>query len=298
MQVLSDWTRRAAAHEERVDAWVLPHLDRRRAGRKHPVEDFLFDYYHLSPAKLRRWHPGAGAVLAGPHALPYLGLADYRQVDGGVATDPARLARHARRLRDVRHLLLATGSRPASYGCFGLHEWAMVYRAPADRVRHQAHPLRLGAAGTDTVVEAGPVRCTHIDAYRFFTAAAAPLNALRPTRDTQAELEQPGCLHAGMDLYKWAALFSPFVPSELVADCFGHAREIRAVDMRASPYDLTALGYPPIPVETAAGRAEYVRHQRHFAEQGAVLRASLVTALDRLLGLVGEPGRDDEGRPR
>ena len=289
MVVLTGWTRRAAAHEQRVDAWVLPHLDRRRSGQKHPVEDFLFDYYHLSPAKLRRWHPGAGVVLAGPQALPYLELADYRQVEEGVAADPRRLARHARRLRDVRRLLVATGSRPASYGCFGLHEWAMVYRAPADEVRHRAHPLRLGSAGTDTVVEDGPMRCTHIDAYRFFTPAAVPLNALRPTRDSQVELEQPGCLHAGMDLYKWAALFSPFVPSELVADCFAHAREIRAVDMRASPYDLAGLGYPPIRVETAAGRAEYVRRQRGFTESGAVLRGRLVAALDDLLDLDPDP---------
>ena len=75
-----------------------------------------------------------------------------------------------------------------------------------------------------------------------------------------------------MDLYKWAAAFDPFLPAELVADCFAHAREIRALDMQASPYDLAALGYPPVPVETAEGRAEYVRRQRGFAESGALLR--------------------------
>ncbi len=194
--------------------------------------------------------------------------------------DPDRLARHAGRLRDVRRLLVATGSRPPSYGCFGLHEWAMVYRLDADEVRHRGLPLRLGSAGTDAVVEQGPLRCTHIDAYRFFTPAAAPRNAFRPTRASQPELEQPGCLHAGMDLYKWAAAFDPFLPAELVADCFAHAREIRALDMQASPYDLAALGYPPVPVETAEGRAEYVRRQRGFAESGALLRTRLVAALD------------------
>ena len=30
-----------------------------------------------------------------------------------------------------------------------------------------------------------------------------------------------------MDLYKWAYKLSPLVPSELVADCFELAREIR-----------------------------------------------------------------------
>ena len=33
-------------------------------GVKHPVADFLFTYYSYRPAQLRRWHPGAGAVLA------------------------------------------------------------------------------------------------------------------------------------------------------------------------------------------------------------------------------------------
>ena len=280
------WLPRALAHEQRVDDWVRPHLDRRRSGQRHPVEDFLFDYYHLSPAKLRRWHPGAGVVLAGPEAEAYLELASYRRGAGGVEADPHRLARHTGRLRDVRRLLVATGSRPPSYGCFGLHEWAMVYRLDPDEVRHWGLPLRLGSAGTDAVVEQGPLRCTHIDAYRFFTPAATPRNAFRPTRASQPELEQPGCLHAGMDLYKWAAAFDPFLPAELVADCFAHAREIRALDMQASPYDLAALGYPAVPVETAEGRAEYVRRQRGFAESGAGLRTRLVHALDALMSLV------------
>ena len=276
------WLPVARAHEERVDAWVQPHLQRRRTGQTHPVEDFLFDYYHLSPAKLRRWHPGPGTVLAGPAAADYLELVDYREVEGGVAPDPVRLARHAGRLTDVLRLLQATASRPPSYGCFGLHEWAMVYRSGPDAVRHPGLPLRLGREATDAVVEAGPMRCTHIDAFRFFTPDAVPLNASRPTRASQRELEQPGCLHAGMDLYKWAGLFHPFVGAGLVADCFAHARDIRALDMAASPYDLSSLGYPAVAVETAEGRAEYVRQQRHFAERGALLRERLVAVLARL----------------
>jgi hypothetical protein len=50
----------------------------------------------------------------------------------------------------------ATADRPAQLGCFGLHEWVMVYRSGPDDVRHGAWPLHL---------------------------------------------EQPGCLHATMDLY-------------------------------------------------------------------------------------------------
>ncbi len=156
----------------------------------------------------------------------------------------------------------------------------MVYRQSADQFRHAEWPLRLTAAETAAVVDANRVRCSHFDAFRFFTPAARPLNVLQPTRASQAALEQPGCLHANMDLYKWAYKLSPLISSELVADCFALAREIRTVDMQASPYDLTGLGYQPIRVETPEGRAEYVAAQREFADRAAVLRVQLVAAID------------------
>src|SRR5262249_8565360 len=59
------WRARAAAHEARVDGWLVGHLDRRRRGQAHPVEDFLFTYYSYRPGQLRAWHPGAGVVLVG-----------------------------------------------------------------------------------------------------------------------------------------------------------------------------------------------------------------------------------------
>jgi hypothetical protein len=97
-----------------------------------------------------------------------------------------------------------------------------------------------------------------------------------------------------MDLYRWAYELSPLVPSELVADCFELAYDIRAVDMQASPYDLSALGYEPIPVETAAGRAEFARRQREFADRAAPLRARLIAECDRLLQLAAA---DDSRTP-
>jgi hypothetical protein len=156
-----------------------------------------------------------------------------------------------------------------------MHEWAMVYRLPAGEVRHSSWPLRLGTAETDLLVEQTPIRCSHFDAFRFFTPAARGLNLLHPTRNTQPDNEQPGCLHANMDLYKWAYKLAPLVPAELVVDCFELARDIRTLDMRASPYDLTELGYPPVRVETPEGRAEYAAAQREFAERAAPLRGRL-----------------------
>ncbi|WP_343450082.1 3-methyladenine DNA glycosylase [Micromonospora oryzae] len=275
---LADWQARRRAHEERVDAWLAPHLARRRAGRKHPVEDFLFTYYSHRPAQLRRWHPGAGVVLRGADPAEF--GRDYRATSSGLTLDTdAVRARRAESVDWIRALLAATAGRPAHLGCFGMHEWAMVYRQTQEEVRHNAWPLRLSPARTAEVVQERGVRCSHFDAYRFFTAPARPLNVLTPTRERQHELEQPGCLHANMDLYKWAYKLSPLVPSELVADAFALAREIRTLDMRASPYDLAALGYPPVRVETPEGRAEYAAAQRGFAERAAGLRAHLLAAL-------------------
>ncbi len=163
-----------------------------------------------------------------------------------------------------------------------MHEWAMVYRTSTPR--HPHVPLRLGAAGTDAVVESMPLRCSHFDAYRFFTAAARGRNA-RLTRDRQRDTEQPGCLHAGMDLYKWAGKLLPLVESGLLLDCLELAADARAVDMRASPYDLSGYGFAPIAVETAAGRAEYVRAQQDLAERAAPLRAALSARCEALLAV-------------
>jgi hypothetical protein len=96
------------------------------------------------------------------------------------------------------------------------------------------------------------------------------------------EFEQSGCLHANMDLYKWSYKFAPWIPAELMADCFSLAREIRVVDMRASPYDLSKLGYAPIRIETSDGRTEYEAAQRRFAAAALPLRRRLIEVFDCL----------------
>ena len=281
----STWSPRAAAHAARVDAFVAPHLARREARVKHPVHDFLFTYYSQRPAQLRRWHPGHGVRLL--DAPEYAGLKGYE--DGTVT--PAYVASQRPLLVALLRLLRATAARPANFGCFGMHEWAMVYRLTEEQTRHADWPLRLGAAGTDAVVESHRIACSHFDAFRFFTPAAAPLNALAPTAADRPDFEQPGCLHAGMDLYKHAFRLTPMICSDLVADCFELARDIRVLDMRAAPYDLRDLGFSPIPVETAAGKAEYVEAQRGFAERAAPLRQRLIEECERLLGRVGFEAR-------
>jgi hypothetical protein len=278
------WRARQHAHEARVRIWTDPHQDRVSRGEKHPVFDFLFDYYAFRPSWLRRWHPGIGVTLAGESAQEFLRWTGYRKTDDGVSVDPtALLARRKDFVVWLHDMLGGMRDRPAFFGCFGLHEWAMVYRQSADEIRHNAWPLRFPPDELASIVESQPVCCTHFDAFRFFTAPARPLNKLQPTRTDTARLEQRGCLHANMDLYKWAFKLAPFTPSELVADCFALARDIREVDMRASPYDLRALGFAPVAIETPEGRAEYESLQRAFTARGEPLRERLLVVCTRLL---------------
>jgi hypothetical protein len=222
-------------------------------------------------------------ILAGAGARDFLRWPEYRETVEGVSVDGSTLPVHRREfVAWLRRLLTAMQSRPAFFGCFALHEWAMVYQLTPAEVRHQAWPLRYPPEEIARIVESSTITCSHFDAFRFFTTPARPLNRLQPNRADMVNLEQCGCLHANMDLYKWAFKLAPFTPGELVADCFELACEIREVDMRASPYDVSALGFAPIPIETAAGRGEFERHQRAFASRAAPLRARLLALCQHL----------------
>jgi hypothetical protein len=283
------WTARAGEYVSRVERFVAPHARRAQVGEPHPVWDFLFSYYSLRPRQLRCWHPGYGVALTGSEAVRrYRNRRGYTVDMSGVTVSDDYLRSRVETISHVADLLHATARRPAQLNCFGLHEWAMVYRS--GEVRHDGVPLRLGAAGTDTVVEAevaGPLRCSHFDAFRFFTPEAAPRNVGWPSRATQQDWEQPGCLHANMDLYKWSYKLSPLIESELLLDCLELAAAAREIDMRASPYDLSGYGYAPIAIEDAAGRAEYVRCQKAIATRAEPLRAALLARCDLLLKVAG-----------
>lgn len=281
----AEWQERERTHRDRMRRWTQPYRQRKARGDKHPVHDFLFTYYSHRPAHLDRWQPGPWVALAGSAARGFLDRTGYREDDDGhVQLDLAAFGtKLASTAEFVRNLLSATAGRAPRLSCFGLHEWAMVYRQPAERIRHAGVPLRLGSGGTDEVVESLEIRCSHYDAFRFFTDPARPRNTLTPSRRSQIDSEQPGCLHANMDLYKWAYKLDPFIPSELIGDCFELAVDIRELDMRASPYDLSGYGYPPVRIETTDGRAEYARAQAGFARRAAPLRQRLLELCGRLL---------------
>jgi len=282
------WQAAEAAHRDRLQ----PVVDARDAVHaqfgKDPVLDFLFSYYSLRPSRLLQWTPPPGVLLVGPAARRFAALEGCVQTADGVRVDPTLVpVRRRRAVVWIQELLERTASRPASYGCHGMHEWAMVYRS--DDIRHSQVPLRMEPAALAAFVEQSTVVCSHWDAFRFFTPAARPLNRLQPTREGVVDLEQPGCVHAAMDLYKWAYKMRPWVAAELVADAFLLAVEARRLDMQASPYDLRSQGIEAIPVETEEGRAVYRARQRVISEGGVALRERLIAAYGWIAQHMGDP---------
>ena len=65
------------------------------------------------------------------------------------------------------------------------------------------------------------------------TAAIRPLNPVQLVRTGQRANDQPGCVHANMDLFKWALRLWPLLPSERVADALELAVSCRMLVRRA-----------------------------------------------------------------
>ena len=198
--------RRADAHAARADASTAGHRGARRRGEPTPSRT------SSSPTTLRRqaapWHPGAG-VGCGCRGHDRARLAVLRRgATRRPRVDDATPCSRSGATVDFVGGCSATPAGRRSSGCFGLHEWAMVYRqsttcgTPAAAAARRGRHRRRGRGHQ--------LRCSHFDAFRFFTPAgraAQPADARRAT--AAAELEQPGCLHAGMDLYKWAYKLAP-----------------------------------------------------------------------------------------
>lgn len=280
---LADWQERIAAHRQRALSHTSPARRRRDRGEAHPILDFLFEYYPFPFALLEKWHPGVGLALEASPAWPsHLHPPDYRQDGPLLLADPSSISDKQRiRLERTIELLEATRDRSPNYACHGLHEWAMVYQG--QHIRHEKTlSLRLTQPEIDGFVESRAICCSHHDAFRFFAKAARAFNHLQPSLETRADFEQPACLHANMDLYKWAAKAMPWIGSELLLDCFELAVELRDLDMRASPYDLSPWRREPVRIETPEGRQQYEQEQRQLAERAKPLRQRLITALRKV----------------
>ena len=283
-----DWREMARVHRDRAVRHTGPARRRKDCGIPHPIEDFLFQYYPFPLSLLENWQPGVGVALECPEAAEGAALPGevsfhprhYVRDGGVISLQPGLMTEKERgRLSWIRDLLAATASRPPLFSCHGLHEWAMVYGGA--EVRHEkVTSLRLPQAEVDALVESRPICCSHHDAFRFFAPGARPFNRLQPSLESRLLHEQPGCVHANMDLYKWCAKAMPWAGSDLLLDCFELAVELRALDMRASPYDLAAWGCDPVRIETPEGRRVYEAEQKRLSFQAMQLRS-------RLIGKVG-----------
>jgi hypothetical protein len=281
----AEWQRRAGSHRERAHRHTLPARMRRDRGLPHPIRDFLFEYYPFPFSLLENWHPGTGVALEmEAHTRPeWFSPRLHTCKDGLLMADPGKLPEKSRqRMAWTLELLEATHDRTPHFACHGMHEWAMVFRG--DHVRHEKTlGLRLPQREIDRLVETRPIGCSHHDAFRFFAGEARRFNRLRPDLESRPQMEQPGCLHANMDLYKWTAKSMPWAGSELLLDCFELALELRELDMRASPYDLRPWGREPVCIENAEGRAQYEAEQRRLAAAARPLRRRLIDALRQTL---------------
>lgn len=277
-----EWKARKLEHEQKVDELIGDYLKARSAHKKQPVMDFLFEYYAFRPSALRRWSPGTGVGLevSDPEELPE--LSELVVEDGVAFLSPALFPeKRIKSTRWILEMLQNTRDKKPMFGCFGMHEWAMVYKA--EKPRHDQVPLRMEPEELAKFVESRPLVCTHFDAYRFFTPEAVPMNKFELSRQDFAHTEQPGCIHSNMDLYKWAHKLYPWIGSDLILEAFELACEARTIDMKASPYDLHDHGLEPIKIETESGRLEYLNHQESIFEKGKSIRERLIKEIENLL---------------
>ena len=266
----------------RVGAWADARVSRASRDVPDPIYDFLFDYYPFRPSHLKRWSPGMGVTLEGATKEDLDWADDFGVTDEGATISPLSFPERRRPFLEwALKYLTGIAHRPPQFSCFGLHEWAMVYRS--DAPRHSHVPLRLPAEEINAIVKGSDLRCTHFDAFRFFTPEAVPLNRNQLSREATTEFDQRACIHVTMDLYRFAHKIAPWCSSELIADTFLLAADARRVDMRASPYDLREEGFEPILIETVEGREEYIQEQRRLAVLAVPLRTRLISFYERLV---------------
>jgi hypothetical protein len=282
------WTARAREHEELLADYTEGFIRRRSQGLTHAVLDFLFVYYNCSPTKLKQWVPSISQELVIDTSIlenyPWLKENWFcKKTQSTLALDLQRFPQHTyRQVAFIAQLCSNILERSPRFSCFGLHEWAMVYKSTPEDIRHKGFRLRLSPQELADFVENQMICCSHYDAYRFFTADARPLNVLQPQYDTRLHMEQGGCLHANMDLYKWATKLWPWIGSDFIAKTFLLALACRELDMRASPYDLTEIGYTPFCIETEEGKKQYQQAQQLLATRAIPLREELKKFCHRL----------------
>ena len=227
--------------------------ERQHLVHNHPIYNFLHTYYRYSTDSLLKYSPGllmvSNRLVGATQSDLDEGLLHDQYLvfdrEGGARYDIKELAGESKQsrkkldtLKRNLQILKSSSQRQPLFSCYGLHEWAMLYK---NNEKHQnALDTRLSQEQIDAVVENNPLRCTHYDAFRFFAKDAQGLNRLPLTR---------------------------------------------YIDMRASPYDVSAFEgcHEAIRVESEEGRKEYAREQEALLEISTPLRAQLTNIYDQVL---------------
>lgn len=286
-QIISEsvWTALKNDHEEALSEILDTYLEKRSRQEKDPVLDFMFEYYAFRPSHLMKWSPGIHSVLQCSDKSNLPEISELMCENGAAWLNPDFFPKkRIRSLKWTLDLLQKSSHQKPVFGCFGMHEWAMVYKA--ESIRHQQIPLRLSDDEIARFVESRPLVCTHFDAFRFFTEKARPLNKHQLNREKFQDSEQPGCLHTNMDLYKWAFKLHPWIPAEIIQNAFFNALETRKVDMQASPYNAREFGLEPIRIETEKGRKVYLEKQMEIYENSQPIRHRLIEAYQKVIQYV------------
>jgi hypothetical protein len=283
----SEFKKKQHQHSIVVNQLLSDYLENREHGKKHPVYDFLFDYYSFRPSLLDRYSPGISVGISNdcesfedftfPNKNYYSNI--YEKNIWNMQTSSLTTKRKES-LTWLITLLENTQMNEPQFGCLGLHEWAMLYKNETN-VRHVI-PLRVSSKELQQIVESKSLKCTHFDAFRFFTKDANPLNKTSLTKEHRIHLEQSGCVHSNMDIYRWAHKFYPWVSSELILEAFYLAIEARTIDMQASPYDVSTIGLYPIKIETKQGAEDYISLQKKLSTKGNPIRAKLIHELNQI----------------
>ena len=294
-----EWATAAHEHRRSMEKLLYPSSvgtlkERRHQVSEHPIYNFLHTYYRYSAESLMKYSPGANVRLEGVEredlkpsgllhpkfALLKDGALQYCAFDNMTDFTGAKKLHILKRNHEI---LRSSSQRQPLFSCYGLHEWAMLYK---DHEKHQKQlALRVSQQTIDEVVEEIPLRCTHYDAFRFFAPDAKPHNAIQlDSRESQLAREQPACIHATMDLFKYAYTLYPLCSSDLLRECLALAFRARYTDMRASPYAVHQFEgcEKEIAVETPQGRAEYAREQEDLLEASRPVRSRVLEAYDLL----------------
>eukprot|EP01041_Mallomonas_annulata_P005090 gene5090-10186_t len=302
----SDWHSAATDHRQIITDLLypsndLPEKQRHHLIATHPIYNFMHRYYRFSANDLKKYSPGLGVTFETPISTDtsdsnlfhprFLQHDPISETSTYIPFNISHTGIHGwPTLLRSYDILTSTLKNKANYRCFGFHEWAMLYSGNSNKnnnenkeiiiKKHQENlNLRISQEIINNVVESNQLYCTHFDAWRFFHKDAQILNHYNPIeRNTQSLYEQPACIHANMDLFKYAYQAYPLISSRLLLKTLKLAIKARIIDMRASPYDVSQYTEcnPHIEVEVEAGRKVYIHEQEKLASQGYDIRRELI----------------------